>query len=68
MGINEFRCMAFKIVELFPNEEMDTYFFPPTGSQKRLTGKLADKHYNFVRKIKALLKQIKQECSSENTD
>jgi hypothetical protein len=59
MGMNEFRCMANKIVELFPNESVDVYFVPPNKQlrQKKPTGKLVDRYYNFYRRIAIMVKQ-----------
>jgi hypothetical protein len=57
MGINEFRCVANKIVELFPNEELATYFVAPNAKQKKSMGKLVDKHYNFIRKLVLIKKR-----------
>jgi hypothetical protein len=58
MGINEFDCVAKKIAEFFPNEKRETYYIARSESQNRKSsGKLVDKYYNFKRKIKIMLGQ-----------
>jgi hypothetical protein len=59
MGVHEFQCITKKIVQLFPNEDADIYFFPAIKklNQTRPSGKLPTKYYNFIRKISLMIRQ-----------
>jgi hypothetical protein len=66
MSTKEFETMAYKIVDLFPNENVDIYFMPANTSQKKVMGKLSDKYGNFTRKIKAIMNRARN--SIQNAD
>jgi hypothetical protein len=60
MGVHVFRCLAKKITDLFPGEEAKTYIVVPDRRMrptKKVTGRLADKYYNFYRKITLMLRK-----------
>ena len=77
MDNNDFEKLANQIVEIFPNECVETYYVPPIkkrdsrdGSSGRSKGKLVDKYRNlktFVRGAENLLKNkgVKKQVSTQ---